>query len=113
MIPVLSVVSYSVSSVSAFHFSATLFSAKTLTTKYVVKHTPHPSKRKFYSPTSLLMTQETATDQVELEPRPSLQSEELFEPFGKGIARDYKARLPLMGSDIKDGLNVQVSCDYR
>jgi len=31
----------------------------------------------------------------------------LFEGFGKGIARDYKARLPLYKSDITDGLNVQ------
>ena len=32
----------------------------------------------------------------------------LFEGFGKGIARDYKARLPLYKSDITDGLNPQV-----
>ena len=31
----------------------------------------------------------------------------LLEPFGTGIARDYKARLPLYASDIKDGLNTQ------
>jgi hypothetical protein len=35
--------------------------------------------------------------------------EKLLEGLGKGILRDYKARLPLYGSDIKDGLNVQVS----
>jgi hypothetical protein len=35
--------------------------------------------------------------------------EKLFEGFGKGILRDYKARLPFYGSDVKDGLNVQVS----
>jgi hypothetical protein len=35
--------------------------------------------------------------------------EKLFEGFGKGIMRDYKARLPFLGSDIKDGLNPQVS----
>lgn len=34
--------------------------------------------------------------------------EKLFESFGKGIKRDYKARLPLYKSDIKDGLNNQV-----
>mmetsp|Transcript_22334 Transcript_22334/g.28174 ORF Transcript_22334/g.28174 Transcript_22334/m.28174 type:complete len:588 (-) Transcript_22334:106-1869(-) len=33
--------------------------------------------------------------------------EPLIESFGKGILRDYKARLPLYGSDIKDGLNTQ------
>ena len=33
---------------------------------------------------------------------------QLFEAPGKGILRDYKARLPLMRSDITDGLNVQV-----
>ncbi|EJK66215.1 hypothetical protein THAOC_12878, partial [Thalassiosira oceanica] len=31
----------------------------------------------------------------------------LFEAPFKGIARDYKMRLPLYGSDIKDGLNSQ------
>jgi len=31
----------------------------------------------------------------------------LFEGLGKGIVRDYKARLPLMKSDITDGLNTQ------
>lgn len=34
-------------------------------------------------------------------------SEPLFESIGKGIARDYKARLPLYASDITDGLNTQ------
>ena len=33
--------------------------------------------------------------------------DKLFESFGKGIARDYKARIPFYLSDIKDGLNVQ------
>jgi hypothetical protein len=32
----------------------------------------------------------------------------LFEPLGVGIKRDYAARLPLLKSDVKDGLNVQV-----
>jgi len=31
----------------------------------------------------------------------------LFEGIGKGIMRDFKGRLPLYKSDIKDGLNVQ------
>lgn len=35
-------------------------------------------------------------------------NEPLFEGFGEGVLRDYKARLPLYLSDIKDGLNVQV-----
>ena len=39
---------------------------------------------------------------------PEEESESLFEGFGKGISRDYKARLPLYKSDIKDGLNSQV-----
>jgi len=34
--------------------------------------------------------------------------EPLFEGFGKGLLRDYKARLPLYMSDIKDGFNIQV-----
>ena len=34
-------------------------------------------------------------------------SEPLIEPLGKGILRDYSARLPLYVSDFKDGLNTQ------
>lgn len=33
--------------------------------------------------------------------------EPMFESFGKGIVRDYKARLPFYKSDITDGLNTQ------
>ena len=36
------------------------------------------------------------------------RKEALFESLGKGIARDYKARLPYLKSDISDGINVQV-----
>ena len=36
------------------------------------------------------------------------QSGNIFEAPGKGILRDYKARLPHFLSDIKDGLNIQV-----
>lgn len=35
------------------------------------------------------------------------KEEKLFEGFGRGVLRDYKARLPLLKSDIKDGLNIQ------
>lgn len=35
------------------------------------------------------------------------EEEPLFEGIGKGIGRDYKARLPLFASDVKDGLNSQ------
>jgi len=35
------------------------------------------------------------------------EKEKLFEPLGVGIVRDYKMRLPLFLSDIKDGINVQ------
>jgi hypothetical protein len=38
----------------------------------------------------------------------STEEEPIFEAVGKGIVRDYKARLPLMASDITDGLNTQV-----
>lgn len=38
---------------------------------------------------------------------PANEEEPLFEGVGKGIIRDYKARLPLMKSDITDGLNPQ------
>jgi len=37
----------------------------------------------------------------------SSSGESMFEGFGKGIKRDYKARLPFYKSDIKDGLNIQ------
>lgn len=37
----------------------------------------------------------------------SSTSEPLIEPLGKGIIRDYSARLPLYFSDFKDGLNTQ------
>ena len=36
------------------------------------------------------------------------RKEPLFESLGKGIVRDYKARLPHLISDITDGINVQV-----
>jgi hypothetical protein len=39
---------------------------------------------------------------------PSEPEEPLFEGPFVGIKRDYGARLPLYGSDIKDGLNLQV-----
>jgi hypothetical protein len=39
----------------------------------------------------------------------SSDKQALFEPIGVGILRDYKARWPLLKSDFKDGLNVQVS----
>ena len=42
----------------------------------------------------------------------STEEEPLFEAVGKGIVRDYKARLPLMASDITDGLNTQVRNDW-
>lgn len=35
------------------------------------------------------------------------EQENLFEGFGVGIMRDLKARAPLFGSDIMDGLNIQ------
>jgi hypothetical protein len=35
------------------------------------------------------------------------EEEPLFEGFGKGILRDYKARLPYYWSDVKDGVSTQ------
>ena len=55
--------------------------------------------------TSLKMSSSTA---VVPEDEPTPKNEPLFEGFGKGILRDYKARFPLYGSDFKDGLNTQV-----
>jgi len=37
----------------------------------------------------------------------SSDSEPMFESFGTGVKKDYKARLPLFKSDITDGLNTQ------
>ena len=45
----------------------------------------------------------------EVAAEPDVPKEPLFEAFEKGVLRDYKARLPYMKSDIKDGLNIQVS----
>lgn len=53
---------------------------------------------------SLRMSSATAA----LTPPEEEDLDPLFEGIGKGIVRDYKARLPLYGSDIKDGLNFQV-----
>ena len=39
------------------------------------------------------------------------EPEKLFEPFGRGIIRDFKMRLPLIKSDITDGINSQVRLD--
>lgn len=37
----------------------------------------------------------------------SSAAEPMFESLGKGVAKDYKKRLPLLKSDITDGLNTQ------
>jgi hypothetical protein len=66
---------------------------------------------KYFSPatingrSTLSMTAGVAVAATPKEP----PKEKLLEGLGRGILRDYKARLPLYGSDIKDGLNVQVS----
>ena len=54
------------------------------------------------SGTNLKMSSSEATLATEEDPVP------LFEGLGKGIVRDWKGRLPLYSSDIKDGLNTQV-----
>jgi hypothetical protein len=41
------------------------------------------------------------------ESEPDIEKEPLFEGVGRGILRDYRKRLPLLKSDITDGLNVQ------
>lgn len=51
---------------------------------------------------------ESRTESIpEDRPRTEDENEKLFERFGKGVARDFTARLPLYGGDIKDGLNLQ------
>jgi hypothetical protein len=56
---------------------------------------------------TLSMAADVATNVAAAHEEPP--KEKIFEGLGKGILRDYKARLPMYGSDIKDGLNVQVS----
>ena len=47
-----------------------------------------------------------STDKQEIT-KEGTQSTPIFESFGKGISRDFWARLPHYPSDIKDGLNAQ------
>jgi len=63
----------------------------------------HFAPTKPSSGVSLRMSSATAA----LTPPEEEDLDPLFEGIGKGIVRDYKARLPLYGSDIKDGLNFQ------
>jgi hypothetical protein len=82
--------------------TATAFTAPSIASRTILGNNvrlmqkPHPSR------SSLYMTADVAAESEGSE-------EKLFESFGKGILRDYKARLPLLKSDITDGLNVQVS----
>lgn len=58
----------------------------------------------FSTRTRLLMSDAVA---VPPESEPDIEKEPLFEGVGRGILRDYRKRLPLLKSDITDGLNVQ------
>ena len=58
----------------------------------------------FSTKTRLLMSDAVA---VPPESEPDIEKEPLFEGVGRGILRDYRKRLPLLKSDITDGLNVQ------
>lgn len=60
----------------------------------------HPHERTA-PPLSLSMSTAAAADATDDKDPP------LFEPLFRGIARDYKRRLPLYGSDVADGLNSQ------
>ena len=68
---------------------------------------------RLYSPTSsssrLVMPKRTTTLKMSVAVEGKENSEPLFEKVGEGIRRDMKARLPFFKSDIKDGLNAQVS----
>jgi hypothetical protein len=57
-----------------------------------------------FSPSELIMSQDVASETHEAKQEP----ENMFEPFGRGIVRDYKMRLPMSKSDFTDGINVQV-----
>jgi hypothetical protein len=94
----------SASSVSAFTVPTTSISARLVAGNSV----------KLFSPTShgrstLKMSAEVATEVAAIPEGESSDKQALFEPIGVGILRDYKARWPLLKSDFKDGLNVQVS----
>jgi hypothetical protein len=62
---------------------------------------PHPQRHaKPSTSSSLLRMSDVAVPSSEPE-------EKLFEGLGVGVMRDLKARLPLYGSDITEGLNIQ------
>ena len=52
------------------------------------------------------MSQDVAAEISNVEQKQ--EPEKLFEPFGRGIIRDFKMRLPFIKSDITDGFNSQV-----
>jgi hypothetical protein len=64
--------------------------------------------KKYSTAWSLYMSSEATPTAVPAPEESSTGSEPLFEGFGKGVLRDYKSRLPLYKSDLKDGFNVQV-----
>ncbi|CAB9527403.1 Electroneutral sodium bicarbonate exchanger 1 [Seminavis robusta] len=68
----------------------------------VLVQSPTPSSTRLITTTEATVTAGDWYGDAE-----NANGDRLFEPIGRGIIRDYKARLPLMVSDIKDGLNVQ------
>lgn len=57
-----------------------------------------PSKRRRTATTTSVAASVAAADAEDVP---------ILEKFGRGIKRDFKARIPLYGSDVKDGLNAQ------
>ena len=71
------------------------------TNHVVINHSNQNKKALFKTILQMSTSSSTATT------LDNQEEQSLFEPIGKGIIRDYKARLPLYTSDIKDGLNTQ------
>jgi len=89
-------------------------SHRTLSSKSLIpKHGRSSAAESFFQKsyvrsTSKLVMSSDATAADETPAEDGDECAPLFESIGKGILRDYKARLPLFVSDVTDGLNIQV-----
>jgi hypothetical protein len=90
-------------SVSGFTLPASGRVPVSLTPRGLVSY-PVNSQTAWYTKSTKLYMSDATVSTTEGD---SSKDEPLFEPIGRGIARDYGKRLPLYKSDITDGLNVQ------
>jgi hypothetical protein len=91
------IVTLSAGDVSAFTAPTTSLS-RSVVARSVRSNAPFSSTSKLYMSEAVAAPEES---------EPTKDNDPLFERLGVGILRDYKKRLPLYGSDIKDGLNAQ------